>query len=161
VKSAGIKSYASARDKLSGGTGPSSTSRLKPPPPRRAPSGHGNDLNLSTTNSYETTDVDKIDWANLSHEDKQVFFTWLDEFFARYLNQTMPTNRVSVTADSPGNTTASSPRDSPSLPPRRFGSRTSQNTASDPPNEASAAPTTSRRNLPPVLSQHGPVCPPF
>lgn len=25
-----------------------------------------------------------IDWVNLSHEDKQVFFSWLDEFFVMF-----------------------------------------------------------------------------
>ena len=30
--------------------------------------------------------IDRIDWANLSPDDKQEFFSWLDEFFARYLN---------------------------------------------------------------------------
>lgn len=29
--------------------------------------------------------TDRIDWANLSREDKQEFFVWLDEFFAKYL----------------------------------------------------------------------------
>jgi hypothetical protein len=29
--------------------------------------------------------ADRIDWANLSPEDKRVFFSWLDEFFANYL----------------------------------------------------------------------------
>lgn len=27
---------------------------------------------------------DRIDWANLSPEDKQTFFSWLDEFFANF-----------------------------------------------------------------------------
>jgi hypothetical protein len=26
----------------------------------------------------------EIDWANLSPEDKEVFFSWLDEFFANF-----------------------------------------------------------------------------
>lgn len=40
---------------------------------------------------------EKIDWANLSSEDKEVLFSWLDEFFERQLNikivprQTQPT----------------------------------------------------------------------
>ncbi|KAF7331158.1 hypothetical protein MSAN_02434400 [Mycena sanguinolenta] len=29
----------------------------------------------------------EIDWANLSSEDKEVFFGWLDEFFSRHLNR--------------------------------------------------------------------------
>lgn len=36
----------------------------------------------------ESTSEDiKIDWANLSPEDKAVFFSWLDEFFAGYLGR--------------------------------------------------------------------------
>ncbi|KAF8890701.1 hypothetical protein BD779DRAFT_243524 [Infundibulicybe gibba] len=30
-----------------------------------------------------------IDWANLSEEDKQAFFSWLDEFFSKMLNTTV------------------------------------------------------------------------
>ncbi|KAH7882192.1 hypothetical protein F5I97DRAFT_432247 [Phlebopus sp. FC_14] len=32
------------------------------------------------------TQIDKIDWTNLSPEDKEAFFDWLDEFFSRYLH---------------------------------------------------------------------------
>ncbi|KAJ7819525.1 proline-rich protein [Mycena leptocephala] len=32
----------------------------------------------------------EIDWANLSPEDKEVFFAWLDEFFSRYLGKPIP-----------------------------------------------------------------------
>ncbi|KAH9055892.1 hypothetical protein EDB83DRAFT_2521235 [Lactarius deliciosus] len=63
------------------------------------------------------TDVDRIDWGNLSHEDKQDFFTWLDEFFAGYLDQPQPSVRVSPVGGP--NTYAPPPRASPSLPPRR------------------------------------------
>ncbi|EJD04766.1 uncharacterized protein FOMMEDRAFT_153856 [Fomitiporia mediterranea MF3/22] len=34
-----------------------------------------------------STEIASIDWANLSPTDKQVFFEWLDEFFARYLQR--------------------------------------------------------------------------
>lgn len=34
----------------------------------------------------EEIEEDTIDWANLSQEDKDVFFSWLDEFFARFLS---------------------------------------------------------------------------
>ncbi|TFK67975.1 hypothetical protein BDN72DRAFT_960581 [Pluteus cervinus] len=33
-----------------------------------------------------TRDTTQIDWANLSKDDKEVFFSWLDEFFSRHLN---------------------------------------------------------------------------
>ncbi|KAJ7822460.1 proline-rich protein [Mycena leptocephala] len=37
-----------------------------------------------------TTAEQEIDWANLSPEDKEVFFAWLDEFFSRYLGKPIP-----------------------------------------------------------------------
>lgn len=165
MKSASIKSYGSARERLSASTSSSTTStgRAKPPPPpppptRRAPpsstsSQRSNSVRQVPATPGGITDVDKIDWANLSAVDKQAFFAWLDEFFARYLDGTPPSN-------------APSPRPSPSLPPRRFSSRASQNTpvVSDPQDKVApapaAAPVTGRRNLPPSLSQQGPVRPP-
>lgn len=42
-----------------------------PPPPRRV--------------ANSEPDIDKIDWANLSEEDRKEFFNWLDEFFERFL----------------------------------------------------------------------------
>lgn len=48
-------------------------SAAKPPPPPRRAVAAG-------------TKVEDIDWINLSEEDKQEFFNWLDEFFARFLN---------------------------------------------------------------------------
>ncbi|KAH7924325.1 hypothetical protein BV22DRAFT_1035216 [Leucogyrophana mollusca] len=33
-----------------------------------------------------SSSADEIDWANLTQEDKEVFFDWLDEFFSRFLN---------------------------------------------------------------------------
>jgi hypothetical protein len=46
------------------------------PPPTRLASGY----------PPSPRDVDQIDWTNLSPEDKEEFFGWLDEFFSRYLN---------------------------------------------------------------------------
>lgn len=34
----------------------------------------------------------EIDWTNLSQEDKEVFFSWLDEFFSKHLNIVIPAN---------------------------------------------------------------------
>ncbi|OSD03738.1 hypothetical protein PYCCODRAFT_1434125 [Trametes coccinea BRFM310] len=52
---------------------------LAPPAPRPA---------LSAAKVHDTAaDIDRIDWTNLSPEDKQAFFTWLDEFFSRYLGR--------------------------------------------------------------------------
>ncbi|KAI9429011.1 hypothetical protein H4582DRAFT_389559 [Lactarius indigo] len=165
VKTAGAKSYSSARDKIASSGGPS-TAKAKPPPPPppRKASGNQRDelrtVGLHTSSSDVsdgTADVDRIDWANLSHEDKQVFFTWLDEFFARYLDQSQPFVRVSPPVDGSSTSTPSpSPRPSPSLPPRRDSHQASQNTGSDHLNVTPAAPAVGRRNLPPVLSQRGP-----
>jgi len=47
------------------------------------------------TNREELEPV--IDWANLSAEDKQVFFSWLDEFFARHSSKALPPKSTSDT----------------------------------------------------------------
>jgi len=54
-----------------------------PPPPRRFSSGYP--PNHKRTDSRNDPS-DRIDWANLSGEDKEEFFLWLDEFFSRFLN---------------------------------------------------------------------------
>ncbi|KAG2338973.1 hypothetical protein BDR05DRAFT_968610 [Suillus weaverae] len=59
------------------------------PPPIRAKSSY-----LSQTGS--TDQLDHIDWANLSQEDKDEFFSWLDEFFSRYLDIALPSRRSSA-----------------------------------------------------------------
>jgi hypothetical protein len=41
------------------------------------------------------TMTDGIDWANLSREDKEVFFGWLDEFFSRHLDITISARSAS------------------------------------------------------------------
>lgn len=151
VKTAGVKSYSSAREKYASSGGPS-TAKAKPPPPpppRKSPGKQRGDLHAPS----ESSDVNKIDWANLSHEDKQVFFTWLDEFFARYLDQPPTSVRVSHPADGLNPSTPSQ-RPSPSLPLRR---EASQNTGSDQADVIPTATAVGRRALPPVLSQHGPV----
>ncbi|OAX34361.1 hypothetical protein K503DRAFT_774642 [Rhizopogon vinicolor AM-OR11-026] len=56
------------------------------PPPTRAKSTY-------SPQRGSTEQVDHIDWANLSQEDKDEFFSWLDEFFSRYLNITLPPER--------------------------------------------------------------------
>jgi hypothetical protein len=169
VKSASIKSYDSARERLSArDTSGSSTTKVKPPPPppRRAPS---SSKQASGGPNRGVVDVERIDWASLSDEDKQAFFAWLDEFFARYLGLPQPATvtapRIAsapVSAEtSSSNTSVPSLHSSPSLPPRRVSSRASQNTGPDPPDEAAPAQAASvpgRRNLPPSLSQKGPVC---
>lgn len=64
-------------------------------PPRPPPSRAG----APRPDSEGTADQGEelvIDWANLSPEDKQVFFSWLDEFFARYLNNGIPRNTTNM-----------------------------------------------------------------
>lgn len=171
AKSASIKSYGSARERLSThGTSGANTTKVKPPPPppRRAPS---SSKQASGGPSRGRVNVERIDWANLSDEDKQAFFAWLDEFFAQYLGLPQPATvtsplipSVPVSAETSSSNTVTSvpsPRSSPSLPPRRVSSRASQNTGPDSPEEAAPAQVASvpgRRNLPPSLSQNGPVC---
>ncbi|KAG2123415.1 hypothetical protein DEU56DRAFT_829732 [Suillus clintonianus] len=60
-----------------------------PPPPTRTKSSYP-----SQTGSADQ--VNHIDWANLSQEDKDEFFGWLDEFFSRYLDIALPSRRPSV-----------------------------------------------------------------
>ncbi|KAH9177948.1 hypothetical protein EDB89DRAFT_1294781 [Lactarius sanguifluus] len=96
----------------------SGQAKLTLPPPYRKASGkqRGNlrPATLHTASSDVSsgaTDVNRIDWVNLSHEDKQVFFTWLDEFFTHYLDQPQPFVRVSPHIDGP-NISTPSPRPS-------------------------------------------------
>ncbi len=175
VKSAGVKSYGTARERFSAQTSSTTTGKPKPPPPppprRTSASSSSNQRSslfsqTSATSSGTTTDdVDKIDWANLSVEDKRAFFEWLDEFFAHYLDGHLPPSSfnaptVPVSTRNPSRNTPA-----PSIPARRASSRASQNTSPDPQDEvaltpAPAASAAGRRNLPPMLSsQQGPVCP--
>lgn len=77
-----------------------------PPPPHRGPTPVRRDSRPESTSAYApppppsrvssgwkqrgVDNAEKIDWANLSPEDKQVFFSWLDEFFERLLNIKIP-----------------------------------------------------------------------
>ena len=164
MKDAGVKTYGSAREKFSSNN-TSSTARAKPPPPPPPPSRKVSSNQRSAPGAQATavpsgtTDSEEISWANLSDEDKRVFFTWLDEFFARYLG--LPAPAAPIPSESPKITSTPSHRHSPSLPPRRTSSRASQDIPTDPPDVATPAHTNPgpvRRNLPPTLSQQGPVC---
>ncbi|PSR72997.1 hypothetical protein PHLCEN_2v11101 [Hermanssonia centrifuga] len=42
-------------------------------------------------------DPEHIDWINLSPEDKQALFAWLDEFFERFLNIKIPSRKIEPT----------------------------------------------------------------
>ncbi|KIK23716.1 hypothetical protein PISMIDRAFT_435929 [Pisolithus microcarpus 441] len=94
-----------SRPDIPGSPTPSHTSKL-PPPPKRFSSGYPPSHNRA--NSHGDTTFDKIDWVNLSTEDKEEFFRWLDEFFSRYLNVEMGP-RTSVVSSPPPPAEASVP----------------------------------------------------
>lgn len=62
---------------------PAPAPSARAPPPKRSPviPPQPKSPHLEEIHSVK----DDIDWANLSEEDKQVFFSWLDEFFTRLL----------------------------------------------------------------------------
>ena len=64
---------------------PPAPARLPPPPSRTKVS-----VPRIVAPKEEEPESDRIDWANLSPEDKEALFGWLDEFFARYLKVTIP-----------------------------------------------------------------------
>lgn len=85
---------------------PDSTMSVKatsPPPPPPPPARSISSIPRSPTQENE------IDWAHLSAKDKEVFFSWLDEFFSRQLNITIPPRSAGPTVQSTGR---------PSAPPR-------------------------------------------
>lgn len=65
--------------------------------------------------------LDEIDWANLSQEDKEEFFSWLDEFFDRFLNKSAGTSPARGTPArrylAPDKPTVQNVAKSPSPPP--------------------------------------------
>lgn len=76
----------------------SSNASKLPPPPKRFSSGYP--PSHKRVNSHGDTTPDRIDWMNLSAEDKEEFFRWLDEFFSRYLNVELGP-RTSMVSSSP------------------------------------------------------------
>ena len=59
-----------------------------PPPPRRVGTINGRINGYGSTVAKANNDRDDaIDWANLSKQDKEVLFSWLDEFFAAYFER--------------------------------------------------------------------------
>ncbi|KAI0789205.1 hypothetical protein C8Q75DRAFT_718650 [Abortiporus biennis] len=74
----------------------------QPPPPVRRETRPDQLSASSQPPSYHSTPSirfpdDKIDWRNFSPQDKEVFFDWLDEFFARYLNKPLPPRAATMT----------------------------------------------------------------
>lgn len=47
---------------------------------------HSTRPDLPVAQSRSMNNVPEIDWTHLSREDKEVFFSWLDEFFGKHLN---------------------------------------------------------------------------
>jgi hypothetical protein len=68
-----------------------------PSGPSPPPIAYHNRPKVSPSFNYQVEDeqgvaatADRIDWSNLSEDDKQTFFAWLDEFFARYTGGKVP-----------------------------------------------------------------------
>lgn len=66
----------------------STSTPSKPSPSRPPPARYTTRPTSSASPDYGAAGLEKstINWAKLSQEDKQVFFSWLDEFFARYVS---------------------------------------------------------------------------
>lgn len=73
------------------------------------------------------TGMDKIDWANLSQDDKLAFFAWLDEFFEAFL-----VRRSAAAASTSSSSTAPAP-------PSRLAAARNENQSSSEPMSTSAA----------------------
>ncbi|KAI0052415.1 hypothetical protein FA95DRAFT_1569254 [Auriscalpium vulgare] len=136
AKVASLNGYASVRGKVSGTSAAKPAAPAKsppPPPPRRGTNAPTTSkqapqaaASLRASNSIsrgtrpelplpeQQEDADHIDWANLTPEDKAVFFTWLDEFFARYLSLPIPPQRVGAPV---GTKSASPPMPAKKAPP--------------------------------------------
>jgi Wiskott-Aldrich syndrome protein len=55
--------------------------------------------------SSKEGDSNRIDWTNLSHEDKEAFFSWLDEFFSKHLNITIAPRTAGIRRSVPSSDT--------------------------------------------------------
>lgn len=70
-----------------------------PPLPRRASARPSTNTNGFESDTSTPGDQGlSIDWANLSQEDKETFFSWLDDFFAAYRKRLSETSRNSPSA---------------------------------------------------------------
>ena len=126
---------------------------------------------------------DHIDWANLTDEDKEIFFGWLDEFFSRYTGRPKssfapsgqpvapkPVHVAPIAPSLPRRTTSDAPSITASssvVPPPMPARNGSLQTASAPPmpprqgsvsssNPQDHTPSPPRRNMPPPAPA-GPV----
>ncbi|KZT25047.1 hypothetical protein NEOLEDRAFT_1134269 [Neolentinus lepideus HHB14362 ss-1] len=84
--------------------------------------------------------IDKIDWVNISAEDKEVFFSWLDEYFTYLLGRPVgPGEKPTVSSK-----TAPAPVAKPKIPSRQ------PSIAPEAPTDPASA--TPARKLPPALA---------
>ncbi|TDL27012.1 hypothetical protein BD410DRAFT_812755 [Rickenella mellea] len=96
-------SHPSASSNSSLSTPKSPAFARSPPPIARAskpgvPSRTSDDIPTHAEEYHdETPDIDRIDWANLSPADKQMFFSWLDEFFSRFLGSPISSRSPNAT----------------------------------------------------------------
>ncbi|KAI0742637.1 hypothetical protein C8Q80DRAFT_918156 [Daedaleopsis nitida] len=73
-------------------TRPDAVPTVTAAPPRPPPARSAVSVPRTTAQPQNTqeADIDHVDWTNLSPEDKETFFGWLDEFFGRYLQVSVP-----------------------------------------------------------------------
>ncbi|EPQ55694.1 hypothetical protein GLOTRDRAFT_128906 [Gloeophyllum trabeum ATCC 11539] len=126
-----------------------SPEELAPPPVRPPPMPARRSTASIPASQHHEEVIDKIDWANLSPEDKEVFFSWLDEFFSRLTGRHVgptahptfvsskekfahPPANEHAPAPAPAYTSAPAPADSPA-PNRRLPPALSPSHASGPP----------------------------
>ncbi|KZV65889.1 hypothetical protein PENSPDRAFT_744907 [Peniophora sp. CONT] len=179
--------YSATRDKYSSTSSkdpsynpprPGSSSSHAPPPPPPPPVSRNRPVQSTPLVYHEEegdAEVDHIDWANLTEEDKQVFFSWLDEFFSRYTGKPIstfapagqsgaplapkPVYAAPIAPTLPRRTSSGAPSASstgvtpPSMPPRRTSSQASP-APPMPPRQGSQSTLTPtvpppRRNMPP------------
>ncbi|KLO05014.1 hypothetical protein SCHPADRAFT_1003102 [Schizopora paradoxa] len=76
----------------------SSSSDSSAPPPVLKSSRPKPSFSSTSHSDAHSDEIDRIDWQNLSPEDKEEFFGWLDEFFSQYLGRQIGPERSSVGA---------------------------------------------------------------
>ncbi|VDB87256.1 unnamed protein product [Peniophora sp. CBMAI 1063] len=118
--------YTSTKDKYSstpssnlGYNPPRPGNRFHPPPPQAPRNGAQPVPPVPESYDDEEAEPDRIDWANLSYEDKQVFFSWLDEFFSRFTGRPISSFVPAVHAEPSGEPSPiGTPPITPALPRR-------------------------------------------
>ncbi|KAG6328749.1 hypothetical protein ID866_10339 [Astraeus odoratus] len=81
---------------------PASDVSKLPPPPKRFSSGYPSSHKRAESEHAGVAGAsDRVDWLNLSSEDKEEFFRWLDEFFSRYFNVELGTEKALSSLEQP------------------------------------------------------------